>query len=292
VFCRDYELELWNLLEESSSLVGDSRTGTAFQTMVRDVFEIIRSTARWRYSGDTEDRAYFEYRLQHGLSPSFEALRCFVRARRFCNGPEKKLEQYQRSLLHDPCLGAALRNIAFLHKEQKKYNLALRYYREAVAVLIDRATLSEAYSEMGLCYANAGRLESALECWHKASHWDPSNTDVYANLAIAYEEKGSLEDAIRYFIEAQRLDPEYYWACRGLGRIYCNQGQWREAIEQLHKQVRIAPKDAWGHYALGSCYAREGKLEEAREYLRRALELDPDGDAGRKAFQGLMQIDA
>ncbi len=269
----------------------DFSTGAQFQAIVAEIFTSIRTLARWRYSNEPDDRKYFDFRLRQGLSQSFNALRSFVRARRFSSGPESKLFYYKRCLTHDPCLGAALRNVAFLYKEQKKYNLALLYYNQAVTNLIDRATLSEAYSEMGLCFANVGKLDSALTSWHNARRWDPSNTDVYANLGIGYEEKGVLDKAIRYFREAQKIDPDYYWACRGLGRIYCTQGEWMKAIEQLNRQIDIAPKDAWGHYALGSCHAHQGNLDEARDHLRRALELDPDGDAGRKAFQGLMQID-
>ena len=54
----------------------------------------------------------------------------------------------------------------------------------------------------------------------------------------------------------------------------------------------MAPEDAWGHYTLGNCYYHEGEPQKARDHFRRAVELDPHGDAGRRAFQLLMEIDS
>lgn len=258
---------------------------------VAEVFQAVRKELRWRFAGPKERLAFYRWRLKRPLTPSYRALRDFVIARRRCGTPDRKVYFYRRAVRFDPCFGEAFRNIAYIYKEQKKYAPAIETYRQSIRNLIDREVLAEAHAELGLCLANSGQLDLALKQWHASRRWNPRNTDIYANIAIGYEEKGLIEKAIRFFNRAQAIDPNYYWACRGLGRIFCNLGDWKNAISQLKLQVTLAPKDAWGHYALGSCYAREGDSDRAREHLRRALELDPDGDAGRRAFQSLMQIE-
>jgi tetratricopeptide (TPR) repeat protein len=258
---------------------------------VSELFQTVRKELRWRFSGPKERLAFYRWRLEKPLTPSYRALRDFVIARRRCGTADRKVYFYRRAVRHDPCFGEAFRNIAYIYKEQKKYAPAIETYKQSIRTLIDREVLAEAHAELGLCLANSGQLDLALKQWHLSRRWNPRNTDIYANIAIGYEEKGLIEKAIRFFNRAQAIDPNYYWACRGLGRIFCNLGDWKNAISQLKLQVSLAPKDAWGHYALGSCYAREGDPDRAREHLRRALELDPDGDAGRRAFQSLMQIE-
>ncbi len=265
--------------------------GDDLHAAVVEMFEDIRKDLRWRFSGPKDRLGYYRFRLGTPLTPSYRALRDFVVARRRCVSPERKVYFYRRAVRHDPVFGEAFRNIAYIYKEQKKYPQAIEIYKQAIRNLIDREVLAEAHAEIGLCLANSGQLDTALRHWQISRRWNPRNTDIYANIAIGYEEKGLIEKAIRYFNRAQEIDPNYYWACRGLGRIFCNLGDWKRAIGQLKLQISIAPKDAWGHYALGSCYAREGDSDKAREHLRRALELDPDGDAGRRAFQSLMQIE-
>ena len=258
----------------------------------RTVFLAVKRRLTWRYSAGPARRKYYEYRQQHPLTRSFEAYRSFVRARRMCTRREEKLELYLEALRHDPCLGHAYRNVGYLHKEGKDLDTAIRYYRQAVRCLIDDETLADAWAELGLCYANSDRIEEAIRCWHTSRRWNDRNKDVYANLAIGYEEKGCIDKAIRYFERAQRIDPEYYWACRGLGRIYAGRQDWPAAIQQLSIQLKIAPEDAWGHYTLGNCYFQEGDPSKARSHCRKAVELDPHGDAGRRAFQLLMEMEA
>lgn len=257
----------------------------------RDVFAGIKRALRWRYSAGKDRRKYFEYRQKNPMTRSFEAYRYFVRARRMTTSREDKLALYRRAVRHDPCLGQGYRNIGYLYKEDKKLETAVRYYLKAVELLIDGETLADAYAELGLCFANMNRVDEAIRHWHISRRWSQGNKDVYANLAIGYEEKGMIDKAIRYFSRAQNIDPEYYWACRGLGRIYAGQQDWGKAIEQLSIQLKIAPEDAWGHYTLGNCYFHEGNPDKARSHCRRAVELDPHGDAGRRAFQLLMDIE-
>jgi len=258
----------------------------------REAFLGVKRRLGLRYCAGPERRKYYEYRLSNPMTRSHEAYRWFVRSRRMTSRREEKLVLYKRALRCDPCLGPAYRNVGYLYKEAKKLSTAIEYYRQAIRVLLDPETLADAHAELGLCYANQSEIDQALQHWHVSRRWNRENKDVYANLAIGYEEKGMIDKAIRYFLRAQQIDPNYYWACRGLGRIYAGQQDWNKAIEQLSIQLRIAPEDAWGHYTLGNCYFQQGNPSKARNHCRRAVELDPHGDAGRRAFQLLMQIES
>ncbi len=297
-----YEAEVCDpLVTFEFSLVNQSKPGFAdgfrigmdeLHGIHRQVFEGMKKALKWRLAGKPTALKYYRYRLKTPLTHSFDAFRAFVIARRMSSCREQKLIHYKRASRHDPTLGQAFRNIAYLYKESKKLATAIHYYQLAIRNLIDPEALGEAHAELGLCFANLSNVDEAIRQWHLSRRWNPSNKDVFANLAIGYEEKGLVEKAIKYFSRAQTLDPNYYWACRGLGRIFANQRQWKKAIKQLRLQVKIAPEDAWGHYTLGSCYFHEGSVDKAREHLQKAMELDPEGDAGRQAFQGLMQLDA
>ncbi|MBI1848748.1 MAG: tetratricopeptide repeat protein [Planctomycetes bacterium] len=287
-----FEFTLMNQPSSGEGSGGFRITMDELHDIHRQVFEGMKKALSWRVTRRPDVRKYYRYRLRHPLTPSFDAFRSFVIARRLSGCREEKLVHYKRSSRFDPTLGHAYRNIAYLYKEGKKLASAIHYYQLSIKNLIDPEAMGEAHAELGLCYANLNNIDEAIRQWHLSRRWNPTNKDVFANLAIGYEEKGLTEKAVKYFGRAQRIDPQYYWACRGLGRIYANQRQWKKAIKQLKLQVKIAPEDAWGHYTLGSCYFHEGAVDKAREHLRKAMELDPEGDAGRQAFQGLMQLDA
>jgi tetratricopeptide (TPR) repeat protein len=287
-----FQFSLRNSVTSPSDACGFRISMEELHDVHRQVFEGVKRALKWRLSRRTDVRKYYRYRLRNPLTHSFDAFRAFVVARRMSSCREQKLVNYKRAARFDPTLGHAYRNIAYLYKESKKLATAIHYYQLAIRNLIDPEAMGEAHAELGLCYANLNNIDQAIRHWHLSRRWNPANKDVFANLAIGYEEKGLTEKAIKYFFRAQQIDPNYYWACRGLGRIYANQRQWKKAIRQLKLQVKIAPEDAWGHYTLGSCYYHEGHMDKAREHLRKAMELDPEGDAGRQAFQGLMQLDA
>ena len=143
---------------------------------------------------------------------------------------------------------------------------------------------ASAFAIAALLVGSSAHAETAAELSAKAMHdCEQGQIAPTRDQRVALFERGQ-----KTAEEAVKLDEK---SAAAHFAIFCNLGDWKRAISQLKLQVSLAPKDAWGHFALGSCYVREGDTDRAREHLRRALELDPDGDAGRRAFQSLMQIE-
>ena len=128
------------------------------------------------------------------------------------DGDEAKQEEaagaYRKALELDPCLVAALINLANIHYSRNELAEAQALYERAIGLERD---FFEAHFNLGNIYHDLGRFEEAQACYLEALQLNPSYADAHFYLAVTFEKMG-LSDAARPHWRAYRqLAPNGEW---------------------------------------------------------------------------------
>jgi tetratricopeptide (TPR) repeat protein len=104
------------------------------------------------------------------------------------NGDESTLEEaagaYRRALELDPCLVAALINLANIHYSRDELAEAQALYERAIGLESD---FFEAHFNLGNIYHDLGRFSEAQACYREALRLNPQYADAHFYLAVTFE---------------------------------------------------------------------------------------------------------
>jgi Tfp pilus assembly protein PilF len=98
-----------------------------------------------------------------------------------------------------------------------------------------------AHNNLGLLFANQGRIEEAMEHYHKAVQINPNFSEAQYNLGVALVAKGRLDEAIVNYRKAIQINPNYSDALNNLGIALTAEGRYDEAIKNFRKAIQINP---------------------------------------------------
>ena len=135
---------------------------------------------------------------------------------------------------------------------------------------------SMAHNNLGMLLSNQGRIEEAMEHYHKALQIKPNYWEALNNLGSALIVKGRFEEAIENYYKALQINPNYTEVLDNLGAAFAAQGRFEEAIENFRKAIQINPNNAKALNNLGIALAAQGRVEEAIENYRRAIQINPN----------------
>ncbi len=128
---------------------------------------------------------------------------------------DKAIEQYEiaaKSLLyatpHYP-----LANIGFVYYQQKKYDLAKKYYRESLRVKRDYVG---AMHGLGRTYMATGRVADAIDILEKATNLAPESAFVNFDMGNAYRMNREYQKAAAFYKKAAKLQPNSELADKAL----------------------------------------------------------------------------
>jgi tetratricopeptide (TPR) repeat protein len=97
------------------------------------------------------------------------------------------------------------------------------------------------YQNLGSCFSNQGKYDSALVYYKKAMKIDSNYQTTYGAVSVMYYSKGQLDTAILWAkkgIEKDKRDP-YLWA--QLGYCYNNKKDWKNAFTSFHEARSCNP---------------------------------------------------
>jgi len=107
------------------------------------------------------------------------------------------------------------------------------------------------------------------------------------NLGVAYAQAGDVESAIPWFRQAVSGNPWSAEANNNLAMGLALTGAFAEAIPHYRAALAAVPTLVGVNFNLGVALERVGRLDEAIVQYRRALELDPSDAQAKEAVERL-----
>lgn len=145
--------------------------------------------------------------------PRTPAEELFVSASTLDDGTPTRQEDaarmYQRALMDDPDLVAALINLANIRYAREEVAEAQALYERAIGIDPD---YFEAHFNLGNIHHDRGRYAQAEGCYREALVLNPQYADAHFYLAVTLEKLGRSPDARPHWRAYRQLDPDGAWA--------------------------------------------------------------------------------
>jgi Flp pilus assembly protein TadD len=119
----------------------------------------------------------------------------------------------------------------------------------------------------------AGRMDEAVEEFHKALALDPENVNVHNSLGVCQAQEGCFEEAVAAFTRAAELAPTDFMPQYNLGCALLGLGREDEAEKSFSRAAEMDQDHAGICFQLGKLCKQQNRLEEAITHFKRALEL-------------------
>jgi tetratricopeptide (TPR) repeat protein len=163
-------------------------------------------------------------------------------------------------------------NLANAYLEEKKGDLAIHHYKEALRL---HPGNPYAMHDLGIVYDRQGKVKQAAEQFRETVRRFPEWARARYSLGVSLAELGQPEEAIFQLTEALRCDPGWIAAHRNLGLVLLNQGQFAEAERHFRAGLDGGLIEPWMFYNLARVLVLSGRPDEAIDPLDRLLAMDP-----------------
>jgi tetratricopeptide (TPR) repeat protein len=98
-----------------------------------------------------------------------------------------------------------------------------------------------AWNNLGVALAGEGRIDEAIEEYHRALPLKPDYVDAYDNLGNALSAQQKYDEAIANYQRALQIDPDRGDTHEYLAETYWQYGKSQEAIAQWNEALRLEP---------------------------------------------------
>jgi tetratricopeptide (TPR) repeat protein/peroxiredoxin len=167
-------------------------------------------------------------------------------------------------------LGSVFYERGYMQPAEDFLRLALR----------DDPSSAEAHYGIGSVYLQQQKTAEARESFERTVKLKPAYPgtlpNAWNNLGILAARAGRTDEAIRNFQVALQMDPDHVIALQNLGNAYRQDKNWESAKSALQRAVQLSPDSPEANYSLGMVFAQLNDTQHAYEYLQRALAARPD----------------
>ncbi|XP_003699417.1 transmembrane O-mannosyltransferase targeting cadherins 2 [Megachile rotundata] len=211
---------------------------------------------------------------------------------------------YQRAIQYRPSLAQAYVNLGATLASVGRETEAAAVLRAGASLdgsgLKDKraheAARVQALLQLGVLYADQGRLQRALSAYREALHALPDHyppQSVYNLLGETLSRLQRYAEAERWFQASLASQPDHVPAHITYGKLLArNSSRVLEAERWFLRARRLAPDDSSVHHHYGLFLTSQGRLSEAAEEQLRAAELSrSDYELSMAAASALRQAD-
>jgi tetratricopeptide (TPR) repeat protein len=214
-------------------------------------------------------------------------------------------------------------HIAYILKNQKKYDEAINVLQRAIEVKRDEPELylmlasifetKEEYRKarkvvkqglkqddknvdlifrLGVILDKSGHKEKCLQQMRRILEINPDHADALHYIGYTYAEQGiRLNEAMALIKSALKLKPNSGYIIDSLGWVYYQRGLYDEALDNLEKASSLTPNDPWISEHLGDVYLKKRMYKKSLEMYKKALSLNhPNQNKLKKKIKGVKEL--
>ncbi len=146
----------------------------------------------------------------------------------------------------------------------------------------------EPYWTLGTVLDKQGRVDEAIEQFHKGLRVDPAYPKLHYSLGVTLCHKPDLDQALVHFTEAVRLKPDYAEARNNLGAVLLRKGKIDQGLVHLTRALEINPQYPDAHFNRGWGLRQKGRIDEAIKEYRETLRIDPNYKKARRELEAAL----
>ena len=193
----------------------------------------------------------------------------------FDNAGDKKvaLGLYKKVLEKNPQSLMALINVSAIYYEFKKYDKALKFAEEALAIKNDNFSAMLVLGNV--CYAK-GIYDDALVYYENMYQLNPNSYLAILNIANTSYSMGNFIKAIEFGSKAIKKRPNSPDAYVIVGNSYIELSKPENAVKFLQKAAELSPNSAWVCNSISSLFQKQGNWKQGLHYAWKAFGLKKD----------------
>jgi tetratricopeptide (TPR) repeat protein len=149
------------------------------------------------------------------------------------------IRRHREVIQNDPGNALAHYHLGFAYGAIGDHRDELKEYDKAIALGL---TDWQLFLNLGLLYADDGRVDSAVDLMRLATLLGPYRPETHFNLGLLDERVGLYQPAEQEMLLSLRLDPDQLDARNQLGVIYAEEGNYRRAREEWTDLVTADPQ--------------------------------------------------
>jgi tetratricopeptide (TPR) repeat protein len=212
-----------------------------------------------------------------GLRASAEATKerpsCVIANQALAQGqPQLALTQYQKCLAEGPPSFKTLSNIGMTYAQLSKFDEAIRYYGQALALDTGNPPIR---FNLGLAYLKTNRPDQAAKEFARSLMGDPSNIRALELLAVCHFQLKEFELAAFEAEQVLKVKPKEGSALFLLGSSLLHLGMYRDAIPLIYSSIE-GNNTPNAHLVLGQAFLGIKVYPQALKEFQQAESMDPD----------------
>lgn len=182
----------------------------------------------------------------------------------------------------------ALVNLAASAAGQVKYwENSKILFKHSIDVTRDNYMMLDNY---GGILAEEGKLDDAINYFHRSLEIYPGSAIGNNNLACAFQQAGDLPKAEYYFKRTIEINQHFIYAYLNLAENLRKQNKNDEALEVLSNLLQKDPRNITAYSKMALIYYEMRKFKEAADTLEKAIEIDPNNENLRQLLKELKAV--
>jgi tetratricopeptide (TPR) repeat protein len=155
---------------------------------------------------------------------------------------DEAIGSLEKALQLDPSLSAVHYNLGAAYERKENFTKAREHFQKAIDL---KGDFGEAYLALGNSYLAERKFDSpAIEALVKATELLPQNYNAFYNLGVCYANAGKYSEAESAFRKAVSISPNEPVAHYQLGMSLLGQSKNAEAKTQFQKYLELNPNAA------------------------------------------------
>ncbi len=131
------------------------------------------------------------------------------------------------------------------------------------------------YNNLGIQYTAKKQLDKALLNAEQGISINPNYAGIYNVTGMIYEEKGELDKALTFYKKSIVLDSLQFHPNLNMAKVLLKQGKYETALNFALKAAALNPKEDDAFNEIGRNYQELHQYEEAIKYYKKAFEINP-----------------